>query len=177
MTWMLETHASRVDPSIERLPVALTRNHPDLRAYVQAIGVPAWDLWGYLAPADGPWPLRRLVALFLGHPANCDPFMLSLDGPKSSKHRNGLKDRSIELCLYYSRDPAERRWKASDGLPRLFDLGRRHLLCEHIWRSRGGRDRDWPIEDAPHGYAPPAKSNPSLALPPELPQLERVRRR
>jgi hypothetical protein len=171
MIWTWEMHASRVDPSIDRLPIALTRDHPGLRAYVQAIGVPVWDLWGYLAPAEGPWPLRRLVALFLRNPAQSDPFVLALDGPKDSKHRNGPKNESIELCLYYSRDPNERRWKPSDGLPRLFDLGRRHLLCEHIWRERGGRDRDWPVEDAPHGYGEPAASDPSLALPPELPSL------
>ncbi len=172
MTYAWEQHASRIDPSIERLPLALTRDHPGLRAYMQAQGVPAWDIWGYLAPAEGPWPLRRLVALFPRHPSQADPVVLCLDGPKDSKHRNGPRNVSMELCLYYSRDPDERRWKASDGLPRLFDLGRRHLLCEHIWRSRGGRDDDWPVEDAPHGYGRPAPSDPSLALPPELPQLD-----
>lgn len=171
MTATWEIHASRADPSIERLPLPLTQDHPELRAYMQRLAVPSWDVWGYLAPAEGPWPLRRLVALFLRRPADRDPVVFSLDGPKDSKHRNS----DIELCLYYSRDPDERRWKPSDGLPRLFDLGRRHLLSEHIWRKRGGRDEDWPIEDAPHGYPTPAPSDPSLALAPELPQLD-VRR-
>jgi hypothetical protein len=172
MTSMWEMHANEVDPTIERLPLALTRDHPGLRRSIERLRVPAWDVWGYLAPADGPWPLRRLVALFLRDPAERDPVVLSLDGPKDSKHRNGPKNASMELCLYYSADPDERRWKPSDGLPRLFDLGRRHLLCEHVWRKRGRRDRDWPVEDAPHGYGKPARSDPSLALPVELPQLE-----
>jgi hypothetical protein len=171
LTSIWEAHASEVDPSIERLPLALMRNHPGVRSNIERLRVPKWDVWGYVAPAEGPWPLRRLVALFLRHPHEQDPVVLSLDGPRDSKHRNGPKDASLELCLYYSEDPDERRWKPSDGLPRLFDLGRRHLLCEHIWRERGRRDADWPVEDAPHGYGAPAKSNPALALPAELPQL------
>ena len=168
LTHMLEEHAARKDPTIERLPARLMREHPALRAYVTRWDVPFWDIWGYTAPAEGPWPLRRLVALFPFGPT--DPMMLCLDGPRDSLHRNGIKGETIELCLYYSRDPAERRWKPSDGLVRLFDLGRRHVFCEHVWRERGRRDKDWPVEDAPHGYkGRPAAPNPRLALEPELP--------
>lgn len=164
----LEEHAARLDPTIERLPHSLLRDHPALRTYVARWQVPLWDVWGYLAPAEGPWALRRMVVLFPKGLAG--PVMLCLDGPRDSLHRNGLDGKSIELCLYYSLDPAEYRWKPSDGLVRLFDLGRRHLYCEHIWRRDGRRDRDWPVKDAPHGYAgAPAAPNPSLLLPPELP--------
>lgn len=165
---MLEEHAARVDPTIRRLPCSLMRDHPALREYVERWQVPVWDVWGYVAPAEGPWPLRRLVALFPEGPTQ--PVMLSLDGPRDSLHRNGVRNNSIELCLYYSRDPAEYRWKPSDGLVRLFDLGRRHLYCEYIWRRHGRRHSDWPVEDAPHGYkGQPAPTNPDLLLKPELP--------
>jgi hypothetical protein len=80
-------------------------------------------------------------------------------------HRNG----ALELCLYYERDPDERRWKVSDGLVRLFDLARVHVWCEHIWRLRGERDSDWPTSQAAHGYGAPAAPNSKLMLPPELP--------
>lgn len=168
LIFTLEEHAARLDPTIERLPTRLVRDHPALRSYVQPWQVPFWDIWGYVAPAEGPWPLRRLVALFPTGPTS--PLVLCLDGPRDSLHRNGIKGEAIELCLYYSRDPDERRWKPSDGLVRLFDLGRRHLYCEHLWRKGGRRDRDWPVEDAPHGYkGQPAAPDPSLLLKPELP--------
>jgi hypothetical protein len=85
-----------------------------------------------------------------------------------SLHRNG----PIELCLYYERDPEERRWKVSDGLVRLFDLGRRHVMCEYIWRKRGRKPSDWPTEQAPHGYGPAAPPDPRLLLDPVLPLTE-----
>jgi hypothetical protein len=162
----LESHAAAIDPSIIRLPLSLMRSHPALRRYIAArYPVPIWDLWGYLAPAEGPWPTRRLVALFPRALWEAEPVMLCLDGATDSLHRN----TPIELCLYYIRDPDERRWKTSDGLVRLFDLGRRHLWCEHIWRRAGSRPSDWPIPDAAHGYGCPAAPAPELLLPPELP--------
>lgn len=167
----LEVHAAGVDPTIQRLPLALVQTNPALRRYFERyFPVPAWDVWGYLAPTEGPWPLRRLVAVFPHPLGKRDPVMLCLDGPTDSLHRNG----PIELCLYYVNDPDERRWKPSDGLVRLFDLGRRHLWCEHTWRLAGRRDGDWPVPDAAHGYGPPADPDPSLLLPAELPFAARA---
>ena len=73
MTDALEEHARRADPTIQRLPLSLMRENPALRRHVESFGVPPWDLWGYTAPADGPWPERRLVAIFKRHPAKQDP--------------------------------------------------------------------------------------------------------
>lgn len=171
ITYMFEEQARRVDPSIQRLPLSLARSHPVLRRYIQTLRIPPWDVWGYLAPADGPWPERRLVALFTRHPAEKDPIVLCLDGPRASQHRFPDAERT-RLCLYYPDDPPERKWQVRDGLVRLFDLGRQHVLAEHIARERGGKPRDWPTPFAPHGGVRPAKSNPSLALPPELPGLD-----
>jgi len=169
--WALERHAQQVDPSIQRLPFPLRRNNPDLRKYLEREQVPVTDFLGYLAPAEGPWTERRIVVLFHRDPRSQDPFVLCLDGPKDSKHRNGPRGESIELCLYYTRDPDERRWKLSDGLPRLFDLARKHVLAEHLWRLNGRKDTDWPIEDAPHGHTRPAPAKPELALPVEIQQF------
>jgi len=170
MTHALEEHARRTDPTIQRLPLALMRENPPLRRYVEGFGVPPWDVWGYTAPADGPWPERRLVAIFKRHPSEQDPAVLCLDGPRDSEHRFPDAGRR-RLCLYYPDDPPERRWHVEHGLVRLFDLARQHVLAEHIARERGGKPKDWPIEFAEHGPARPAASDPTLALPVELPGL------
>jgi len=170
MTHTLEEHARRVDPTIQRLPLREVRENPVLRRYFESFGVPPWDVWAYIAPAEGPWPERRLVAVFKQHPAKEDPVVLCLDGPRDSPHRSGDAART-RLCLWYPSDPVERRWHLSDGLVRLFDLGRLHVLVEHIWRSRGKGPKDWPIEWADHGPTLSAASNPSLALSAELPGL------
>lgn len=70
---------------------------------------------------------------------------------------------SAELCLYFSRDPDERRWTAEYGLVELFDIARRHLACEHVWRETD----TWPTEDAPHGTAArPVRRRPELKVAP-----------
>ncbi len=165
LMWQLEEHAKPLDPSLRRMSLRLGDHHPGVRRYVSPWQVPPWDVLGYMAVADGPWPQRRLVALFPRPPWIEEPKVLCLDGPTDSLHRNGPS----ELCLYYERDPEERRWKVSDGLVRLFDLGRRHVMCEYIWRKRGGKPSDWPTEQAAHGYGPAAKPDPRLLLDPVLP--------
>jgi hypothetical protein len=165
LIWQLEQHAMPLDPHLRRLSLQLVDRHPGLRRYVERLGVPAWDIIGWESEGEGPWRQRRLVALFLRPPWEAEPKMLCLDGPPTSLHRNG----ELELCLYYERDPDERRWKVSDGLVRLFDLARVHLYSEHIWRERGMKDTDWPTPQAAHGYGAPAPPDPSLLLPPELP--------
>lgn len=175
MTHVLEEHAQRVDPTIVRLPLSTVRDVPVLRRYFAGFGVPPWDVWAYAAPAEGPWPERRLVAVFKRHPVEsnrreADPAILCLDGPRKSPHRYAEAE-GCRLCVWYPDDPPERRWHVGDGLVRLFDLARLHVLAEHVWRKRGGRDEDWPIEWADHGPTLPAESEPSLALPAELPNL------
>jgi hypothetical protein len=165
LIWQLEHHGVSVDPHLRRLPLSLVSGHPGLRRYVAGCGVPPWDIIGWTSIVEGPWRPRRLAALFHRPPWQREPRVLCLDGPTKSLHRNG----GMELCLYYERDPDERRWKLSDGLGRLFDLARIHVFCEHIWRESGMKKSDWPTEQAAHGYGAPTTADPSLALPPELP--------
>jgi len=98
--------------------------------------------------------------------------------PHTSKHRNppfqdGVFGKSATLCLYYRRDPKERRWTPEHGLLGLFDIARVHVTNEHIWRRTG----NWPSEDAPHGLTAPAQEDPSLALPPLSPRNTLLLRR
>ena len=165
LVWQLEAHAMPLDPNLRRMSGRLADEHPGLRRHLAGWEVPSWDVLGYQSVAEGPWPQRRLVALFPREPWVEEPTMVCLDGPQDSLHRNG----PIELCLYYERDSEERRWKVSDGLVRLFDLGRRHLMCEYIWRKRGRKKFDWPTEQAAHGYGPAAPADRRLLLDPALP--------
>ena len=95
-------------------------------------------------------------------PDRAEPRVLCLDGPRgldASEHRNG----PAELCLYFKDDPPERRWRPRDGLLRLFDLARQHLVGEYLFRQNGA----WPFEEAPHGNAAtPVARDPTLELPP-----------
>jgi hypothetical protein len=159
----------RLDPTIENLPRQTLRRHPDLRAYLQRHGLTALELLGYQAMAEGPYGIVRLAALFPTDPfRGGEPEVFALDGDRRSLHRNppyddGVQGVSATLCLYFPGDPHERRWTVEDGLVRLFDLARRHLACEHVWRETD----KWPTEDAPHGnLARPVRRRPELKLPP-----------
>ncbi len=65
------------------------------------------------------------------------------DGPTESPHR--YEDGS--LCMWYPRDPLERRWSFGDGLHALLGQIAVHLVKENIWRRTG----EWPGAEVPHG--------------------------
>ncbi|MGH2748546.1 MAG: SEC-C metal-binding domain-containing protein [Actinomycetota bacterium] len=156
----LEGESGGHDWTIRRLsPDEIGRN-ADLRNVATECEVEPGDLLAYLAHAEGRFGRYRIVAVFLVPPDVGNPHVFCLDGPRAieaSEHRNG----EAELCLFYKGDPPERRWTHRDGLCRLFDLARRHVTGEYIWRTTGA----WPIEEAPHGETDPAPPDPSLALP------------
>lgn len=165
----LECPSTRLDPTIENLNIHTLRSHPDLRAYVDRIGVPALYMLGYQAMAEGPYGIVRLAALFPLDPfRGGPPNVFALDGDRRSLHRNPPWDDDVEgasadLCLYFPSDPDERRWSVEYGLVGLFDLARRHLACEHVWRETD----KWPTEDAPHGdAAKPVAPRPELRVEP-----------
>jgi hypothetical protein len=164
----LEQPAMSLDSSIRRLPVRTRRRHADLAGMVARFGGEPYDLLAYEASAEDAYGRIRLAALF---PKSLigggEPIVLALDGDRSSLHRNppfdeGSGNRSAHLCLYYSEDPDERRWSLDYGLLELFDLARRHLLAEHVWRHTGR----WPIREADHGATRPAPSRPALKVQP-----------
>jgi hypothetical protein len=164
----LERPAMCLDPSIRRLPTRTLRRHPDLAAVVAERGGEAYDYLAYGALAEDAYGRIRLAALL---PESVEsggqPMVFALDGERRSLHRNppfddGVQDCSGYLCLYYTGDPDERRWTADYGLLELFDLARRHLLAEHVWRQTGR----WPIEEATHGVGPAARKRPDLKVRP-----------
>lgn len=165
----LECPSTRLDPSIEKLPLRTLRQHPDLRAFLDRLGVRALYMLGYEALAEGPYGMVRVAALFPANPfRGAQPQVFALDGERRSLHRNPPWDDDVEgvsahLCLYFPEDPEERRWTVDYGLVGLFDLARRHLACEHVWRETDV----WPTEDAPHGEAAtPVARRPKLKVPP-----------
>jgi SEC-C motif len=156
----LEGASLREDPTIRRLDAEEIERNRDLRTFVESHQIEPEDLLVYMAYAEGGFGRYRLAAIFLLPPDIAPPTVCCLDGPRgsaASEHRL----TETELCLYYKDDPDERRWKPEDGLRRLFDLARRHVTGEHLWRKTGA----WPVEEAPHGETEPARSDPSLALP------------
>lgn len=161
----------RRDCTIAKLSPLEMRSMVEVAAYAERRGVELYDLLAYSANADGPDGRVRLVALFPGPPEAVHPDVLCLDGPRESDHRNppfddGVFGKSGVLCLYFRRDPRERRWRPENGLLGLFDLARLHLVNEHAWR----RWQRWPGEEAPHGDAVPAEPDPSLAIAPISPR-------
>lgn len=173
--YALEEPSMSQDASIYRARPSDLRRHPEVR------GLLSWERFhvgwvlAYYAAAEGLFGRSRLLAMLLVDPREAGyslalraPVVFALDGPRTSLHRNALPGGvatsagSPHLCLYFTEDPAERRWKPTDGLVRLFDLARRHLAAEHAWRLTGV----WPIDEAEHGHARPARSEPGLLLPP-----------
>jgi hypothetical protein len=157
----LEGDSLRLDRTIHRLTADEVEANRDLRVIVELLSAETDDLLAYSTHAEGPYGRYRLVAVFVDSPDVCLPMVLCLDGPRgrdASEHRYN----DVWLCLYYPKDPDERRWKNEDGLLRLFDLARLHLFGEYRWRETGS----WPIEEAPHGECAPAVPNPSLRLAP-----------
>lgn len=143
------------------------RQNPDLGQYIKRLNVPEWDVLAYQAIAEGAYGRVRLAALFPFSPFDgAEPDVFALDGERRSLHRNppwdnGIEGCSAHLCLYFRADRVERRWTPEYGLLELFDLGRRHLASEEIWRKTD----KWPTEDAPHGdRARPAPPRPDLKI-------------
>lgn len=62
------------------------------------------------------------------------------------------------LCLWFPRDPDDRRWHHGDGLVTLFNNVRNHLFFEDHWRATGGHggpgqpEGTWLGDEAPHGF-------------------------
>lgn len=62
------------------------------------------------------------------------------------------------LCLWFPRDPDDRRWHAADGLLTLLNNVRNHLFFEDHWRATGGfggpgrPGGTWLGDEAPHGF-------------------------
>lgn len=169
LRWRLERPSMELDPTITRVSGYTLRRHPDLDAFNRRALLLWSDVLGYQARAEGPYGVVRLAALFPKSPfEGADPSMFALDGERFSLHRNPPFDQGVEgvsanLCLWFPQDPPERRWTAEYGLVELFDLARRHLAAEHVWRET---DR-WPTEDAPHGdHAQPVRSRPELKVAP-----------
>lgn len=157
----LEGESLRLDKTIRRLSADKIEQNPDLRGTCSWFGIEPGDLLAYGSHVEGTFGCYRLAAVFPLPPDKFDPFVLCLDGPRgqsASEHRYN----ETCLCLYYKNDPDERRWKLELGLLRLFDLARRHISCENIWRERG----TWSVEQAPHGETEPAPPDPALMLPP-----------
>jgi SEC-C motif len=157
----LEGDAFRIDRTLSRVSPDDLDGYRDVRAVLTEFKVAPTGVLAYEALADGPYGRYRVVALLIPVSEGAmTPLVMCLDGPRgpeASEHRYD----DMCLCLYYHHDPPERRWKEEDGVLRLFDLARRHLLSEHMWRQTGR----WPVDEAPHGETPPAPANPALALP------------
>jgi len=64
------------------------------------------------------------------------------DGPTDSPHRYSKR----ELCIWYPRDDADRRWVPEDGLLVLLGMIVTHLFKEAYWRQTG----EWLGDEAPH---------------------------
>ncbi len=157
----LESDSLQLDRTIHRLTPFEIDTLRDLRAFAEWLGASREDLLVYASTAKGAFGDYRLVAFFPGPPDTVLPIVLCLDGPRgmeASEHRYF----GPWLCLYYPGDPPERRWKLEDGLLRLFDIARRHVFGEHVWRQTG----KWPIAEAPHGECAPAAHDPSIAVGP-----------
>lgn len=54
------------------------------------------------------------------------------------------------LCLYYPRDPVQRRWTSGKGLRALLSLAADHLFFEDVYRDTN----EWIAPQAEHGIQP-----------------------
>lgn len=117
-------------------------------------------------------PLVDEAKLIAGWRPEAEPRVFALDGPTSSPHRqpepelgrrNPEAGGCLQLCLYYDLDPVEFRWRAALGVLGLFDLARRHLEAEHVWRATGR----WPIPEAAHGTPRPARRDLGRLIRPD----------
>lgn len=100
------------------------RLHP-VPVAIRFYDIPPYNCYG-LSPADYP----RVHA----EPGGASPHRMPTDNA---------------LCLWYPRDPPERRWTVDKGLLDLLGIITSHLLYEAHWRATGG---DWAGDEAPHGF-------------------------
>lgn len=90
-----------------------------LRSYEFLLPVPRFDP-------------REVDIRFAGPQTHPSP-QVFVDGPTESPHR--FDDGS--LCMWFRRDPSALVWLPFDGLVRLLDHVRLHLIKEAVWRETG----------------------------------------
>ena len=90
-----------------------------IREYELILPVPRFDprlvQIRFTGPQLSPWP------------------QVFADGPTESPHR--FEDQS--LCMWFRGDPPDKVWLPWDGLVRLLDHVRLHLIKEAVWRETG----------------------------------------
>lgn len=105
----------------------------------------------------GPNDLVEVLVVFYAEPPYSTYGLHPQDYPRvwaerglPSKHRMPDDDA---LCLYYPKDPVERRWTADKGLLDLLDLIVDHLNYETYWRASGGHNGgEWLGDEVEHGF-------------------------
>ena len=85
--------------------------------------------------------------------SNREPLVL-VDGPTLSPHRYYVDGRGfVRLCIWYPKDPSDKKWRQDDGLLALFGLTLTHLIREGYYREDIAKYgiAEWLGPEAPHG--------------------------
>lgn len=94
----------------------------------------------YTVAIDVPFYEQRVVTIRFKN-RSTTPYVRA-DGPDESPHRYG----DNTLCMWYPRDPDDKRWVFTDGLRDLL-----HAIVAHLWREAWWRETgEWLGEEVPH---------------------------
>jgi len=132
-----------------RLTAAARKAHPDLAYSREQLAGRHGVTYTFTVAVNVEGYAARLVTIQFSSRSPDVPLVF-VDGPADSPHRYAaLRGTTREpLCLWYPRDPHDRRWVPDDGLLGLIALVTLHLFKEAWWREN---DHRWIGEEAPHG--------------------------
>lgn len=123
------------------------RSHfPNLRSAMERTSRNAVYVYRCTIPVED-FPDRKVRVVF-NHASPSAPGVFA-DGPEDSPHRY----RNGSLCIWYPRDPSDKRWVFEDGLCHLLGLAELHLFKEAWWRltREASGEGEWLGDSVPHG--------------------------
>ncbi len=114
------------------------------RLRIEFHAAPSYDSYG-LSAEEFPRVYASRLRPFDEAPPGT-PTVYRRAGRWKSPHRYVATDGA--LCMWYPKDPRERRWLPADGLLALIEMAHNHLFAE---RYHWLHDR-WPLDEVPHGF-------------------------
>ena len=120
------------------------REYPSLESKYRVLGKNKWKEYTLTINLQEYEPRKARIRF---RPDSSRPPRVTVDGTRESPHRYD----GGALCMWYPKDPVDKKWVFDDGLLELLVMIEFHLYREAWWRETGGYNcGEWLGPEAPH---------------------------